>query len=168
MASIRQHDTIWNPNDTARLLEQDDPRISAHVTDLSERADAVANSSSAGELVRAMASRRLDEWEREKSLRPYLAYQARLRDEVSLLKGPESGGWTIWTCPNSLRDTESQINLQIETVDPTYESVSQPEIILGQLEPADHQVRGPVAEDDEVAESIAAAEQFDESAKPSP
>lgn len=168
VASIRQHDTVWNPNDTARLLEQDDPRISTHIAELSERAEAVANSSSAGELVRAMASRRLDEWEREKSLRPYLAYQARLRDEVPLLKGPESGGWTIWTCPNSLRDTESQINLQIETEDPTYESASQPEIILGQLEPADLQVRSPVAEDDEVDESIAAAQHFDESAKASP
>ena len=93
VASIRQNDTIWNPNDTARLLEQDDPRISTHVADISERAEAVANSPSAGELVRVMASQRLDEWEREKSRRPYLAYQARLRDEVSLLKGPESGGW---------------------------------------------------------------------------
>ena len=168
VASIRQHDMVWNPNDTARLLEQNDLRIATHIAELSERAEAVANSSSAGELVRAMASRRLDEWEREKSLRPYLAYQARLRDEVPLLKGPESGGWTIWTCPNSLRDTESQINLQIETEDPTYESASQPEIILGQVEPADLQVRSPVAEDDEVDESIAAAQHFDESAKASP
>ena len=42
-------------------LESDDPRISTHVADLSERAEAVANSPGAGELVRVMASQRLDE-----------------------------------------------------------------------------------------------------------
>ncbi len=168
VATIRHSDTMWNPNDTARCLEKDDPRINAHLAALSERAESVSKSSSAGELVRDMTEQRLDTWEKEKSLRPSLAYQARLKDEASLLQGPESGDWTMWTCPNSLRDTESQINLQIEIEDPTYESQSQPKFVLGQTEPDADNPRVSVAEDDDADELLAADLHFGESTKASP
>ncbi|MCY4256865.1 MAG: DISARM system helicase DrmA [bacterium] len=168
VAAIRHCDTVWNPNKTARFLEKDDPRIRAHLAALSERAEAVTANPTAGQLLKNMAQHRLDDWEREASLRPSLSYDARQRDDVALLKRPETGSWTVRTCPNSLRDTESQINLQIETVDPTYESKSQPEIILGQPKPDVDEPRVPMVEDDEVDESIDAAQHFDEFGKASP
>ena len=74
---------------------------------------------------------------------------------MALLWKPEAGDWDMWTCPNSLRDTEVQANLQIIEEDPTYESGSQPQITLG-LPPGDD--RPTVAGDEDVDEAIAADE----------
>ena len=60
-----------------------------------------------------MADKRLDAWDRETALRPDLSYAKRDADDVALLWKPEAGDWDMWTCPNSLRDTEVQANLQI-------------------------------------------------------
>ena len=98
-----------------------------------------------------MANQRLDAWEREAALRPELSYTVRTADDVALLAKPEAGEWSMWTCPNSLRDTEVQANLQIVEKDPTYESGSQPEIRLTQPDGDD---RPAIAGDEEVDEAL--------------
>jgi hypothetical protein len=153
VSAIRHGDSDWNANPGARLLNRPDSRIAAHVDALSERAASVTGDTNVGNLVRDMSVKRLDAWDREAALRPDLSYAKRTSNDVELLWKPEAGDWSMWTCPNSLRDTEVQSNLQIIDVDPTYESQSQPAVILGL--PAD--VSRPItAEDEDVEQAIEA------------
>lgn len=148
VSAVRHGDDDWNPNSGARSLSRPDPRVAAHVDAMAERAASVTGDTKVGDLVRAMAVKRLDAWDRETALRPDLSYAKRGADDVELLWKPEAGDWDIWTCPNSLRDTEVQANLQIIDVDPTYESGSQPSVMLGL--PGD--AGRPVTADDEDVE----------------
>ena len=155
VSAVRHGDDDWNPNPAARAFARPDPRIADHVAALAERAASVTGQVAVGGLVADMANKRLDAWDREKALRPDLSYAKRTADDVPLLWKPEAGEWGMWTCPNSLRDTEVQANLQIVEVDPTYESGSQPAITLGLPTPDD---RPSVAVDEDVDEAIAADE----------
>jgi hypothetical protein len=151
VSAIRHGDDDWNPNAGARAMDRPDPRIAAHVDAIAERAASVTGDTKVGNLARAMADKRLDAWDRETGLRPDLSYAKRSADDVELLWKPEAGDWDMWTCPNSLRDTEVQANLQIIVTDPTYESGSQPHVTLG----LPTQVPRPVtAEDEDVEEAI--------------
>lgn len=153
VSAVRHADEDWNPNPSARSLERSDQRIAAHVAALAGRAGSVTGRSSVGNLVTQMAHKRLDAWEREAARRPDLSYSTRTAEDVALLSKPEAGDWDMWTCPNSLRDTEVQANLQIFGDDPTYESGSQPAITLGLDQ--DHD-RPTVAGDEDVTEAIEA------------
>jgi hypothetical protein len=155
VSAIRHGDDEWNPNGSARSLARPDARIAAHVAALANRAQAVTGDTAVGTLVTEMSNKRLDAWDREAALRPDLSYAKRTADDVALLWKPEAGDWDMWTCPNSLRDTEVQANLQIIEADPTYESGSQPPVTLG-FPAADD--RPTVADDEDVAEAIEADE----------
>ena len=154
VSTIRHRGSDWNPNSSARCLGRSDQRIANHVAAIAERAGSVTGDPAVGELVTAMAEQRLDAWQREAALRPELSYAHRSADDVALLAKPEAGDWDLWTCPNSLRSTEGQVNLQIFATDPTYESRSQPPVTLG-VEP----LPGPATVDDEeIDEAIEAVE----------
>ena len=163
VAELRHGDEDWNPNDRARALEgcRRDPRIEAHVAGLAARAEAVGGTAAAGRLVRRMADWRLDAWEQEAVRRPNLSYQQRGPDDVAFLSKPEAGDWTEWTCPNSLRDTEVQVNLQIDEQDPTYEAGDQPAVVIGLPEPSG--LRAETAADEEIEEAIEADEALSQS-----
>jgi hypothetical protein len=151
VSTVRHGDHEWNPNPAARSFHRPDPRIAAHLAAIADRAASVTGDLAVGALAKEMAEKRLDAWDREKALRPDLSYARRSADDVALLAKPEAGEWGIWTCPNSLRDTEIQANLQIVEEDPTYESRSQPPIVLGL--PAAPE-RPTVADDEDVQEAI--------------
>ncbi|MDP9442105.1 MAG: DISARM system helicase DrmA [Actinomycetota bacterium] len=153
VSAVRHGDDDWNPNPTARSFARPDARITEHVTAIADRAASVTGDVAVGTLVKEMADKRLDAWDRETALRPDLSYARRTADDVALLVKPEAGEWSMWTCPNSLRDTEVQANLQIVEEDPTYESGSQPPIVLGL--PAASE-RPTVADDEDVEEAIEA------------
>lgn len=158
VAAVRHHDADWNPNQSARRLERSDERIAAHVHAVSERAAAVSGATGTGDLVRAMLDRRLDSWDRKTSLLPDLSYVQRASDDVPLLSRPEARDWTDWTCPNSLRDTEVQINLQIATEDPTYETGGRPDFRLGLPDPGEQRPSSETTADEDIAEAMGAAE----------
>ena len=151
VAAVRHSDHVWNANQTARNVPSSDPRIAAHVAGIAKRAGDVASDLRVAETAKNMANRRLDDWERTKGLRPDLSYALRGSDDVPLLRTPEAGDWGIWTCPNSLRDTEVQANLLIAEQDPVYESGGHPEIILGQA-PRDD--RTATAEDEDIGDAV--------------
>ncbi len=155
VSAVRHADHEWNPNSSARDLQRPDPRLADHVQAIADRAAAVTGDLTTALIASDMAKERLDAWEREIALRSQLSYAKRTANDVALLSKPEAGDWTEWTCPNSLRDTEVQSNLQIREKDPTYESGSQPAIVLGQ--PADH-ARVTTAEDEEADEAVQADE----------
>ena len=153
VSAIRHADRDWNPNPSARRLVRSDQRITAHVQAIAERAESVTGDAAAAALTTDMADRRLDAWHREARLRPQLSYAERTSDDVPLLCKPEAGDWDMWTCPNSLRDTEAQANLQIYDKDPVYESGLHPEIKLGL---PDEGERTPTADDEEIEEALEA------------
>ena len=155
VSAVRHGDHDWNPNPSARDLHRPDPRIAAHVDAIAKRAESVTSDRAAATLATNMADDRLDAWYRETALRPQLSYTERTSGDVALLSRPEAGDWDIWTCPNSLRDTEVQANLQIITEDPSYEAGAHPEIVLGQ--PAGTE-RAATADDEEVDEAVEADE----------
>lgn len=158
VGAIRQRDADWNPNDSARNLVRHDSRILDHLAAVAERAEAITRSADAGELARSMAERRLDDWDNERHLRPFLSYGPS-PNGVPFLERPEAGPWTERTCPHSLRDTEAQTNLQIAVFDPSYESRSQPRIRMGLPEPGSDEARRATAEDEDIEddEAVAAA-----------
>lgn len=153
VSAIRHGDHDWNPNASARNFKRPDQRIAEHVQAIAGRAEAVTGDVSSKTLVTQMANERLDAWDREIGLRLELSYSKRTANDVALLFKPESGKWRIWTCPNSLRDTEVQANLQIVEEDPTYESGGHPTITLGQSGDDD---RRATAEDEDVDEAFEA------------
>lgn len=155
VSAVRHADHDWNPNPSARHLHRPDARLAAHVEAIARRAGSVTSDQKSAALVANMANDRLDAWYRQTKLRPQLSYADRTKDDVALLYRPEAGDWDMWTCPNSLRDTEVQANLQIITEDPIYESGAHPEIILGQ--PAGTE-RTVIADDEEVDEAVEADE----------
>ena len=114
---IRQHDATWNAN-------RDAQRVDRHATEVAELVDAVVNraatvtgDTSAANLVRARLDRTLDRWaDRAAAKYQYLGYRA-ARDgrTVGLLTEPDTGPWTEWTCPTSLRNVEPGIRLLIRS-----------------------------------------------------
>jgi hypothetical protein len=48
-----------------------------------------------------------------------LAYARGTGSEINLLKSPESGPWTVFTAPNSLREVEVGSNLLLREDDPS-------------------------------------------------
>lgn len=110
----------WNSNSSARRVDRHDPEMAALVDAIVTRAEEVTGDVLVGAAVRAELDRRLDDWEVEKiNAGPYLAYDKKSGDDVALLHKPEAGEWGQWTCPNSLRDTEENVNLLIDDHDPT-------------------------------------------------
>ncbi|MDE0268955.1 MAG: DISARM system helicase DrmA [Acidimicrobiaceae bacterium] len=175
VSAVRHSDQNWNPNWSARKINRPDQRIAAHVQAIAERAQGVTGNIFTAELVTDMANKRLDAWDREAVLRPELSYAERTAEDVALLDKPEAGDWNMWTCPNSLRDTEVQVNLQIFEEDQTYESNTHPEIIINQPDdtPSSTGRRGPVAadtrpvtvDDEDIDEAIEVAEAEDQVVK---
>ena len=165
VSAVRHGDEDWNSNPSARSLDRPNQKIAAHVSALAERAESVTGKSAVGKLVTDMADQRLDAWDREAAVRPDLSYAKRTANDVALLWKPEAGDWDMWTCPNSLRDTEVQANLQIIEEDPTYESGSQPSITLGLVQGQD---RPMVASDEDITEAIESDEAEDRAARDEP
>ena len=162
VSAVRHGHQDWNPNPSARKLHRPDVRIAAHVDAIAQRAGSVTGDQKAAALAADMANDRLDAWHRQTALRPQLSYAERTSDDVALLCRPEAGDWEIWTCPNSLRDTEVQANLQIITEDPGYESGAHPDIVLGQ--PARTQ-RTATADDEDIDEAVEADDAETEAAR---
>lgn len=151
VSAIRHGDDKWNPNASARDFDRPNPRLTEHIDALAKRAGLVTGDTAVSERVVSMANKRLDAWDRETGLRPDLSYAQRTADDVALLEKPEAGDWIMWTCPNSLRDTEVQANLQIVETDPTYESGGQPAFVLG-LPNRDE--RPTVTDDEDIGEAL--------------
>jgi hypothetical protein len=153
VSALRHGDRALNPNPAARHFDRPAPDVADHVRAIAARAAAVTGNTAVGVLVTDMANRRLDAWDREAALRPDLSYAQRGPDDVALLWKPEAGDWDLWTCPNSLRDTEIQANLQIFELDPTYEAGSQPAVLRAASRGDE---RPETADDEEVGEAIEA------------
>ncbi|MFF3855264.1 DISARM system helicase DrmA [Micromonospora sp. NPDC002575] len=112
---IRQHDATWNANRDAERLDRHAKKVADLVDSVVERAATVTGDKDAARHVRARLDRTLDRWADLASAKyQHLGYQAE-RDgrTVGLLAEPDTGPWSEWTCPTSLRNVEPGIRLLI-------------------------------------------------------
>ncbi|MDX5457482.1 DISARM system helicase DrmA [Micromonospora tulbaghiae] len=112
---VRQHDATWNANRDAERVDRHAPEVSELVAAVVDRAAVVTGDPSVAKLVRARLDRSLDRWaERAATMYQQLGYRGVADGRtVGLLTEPDTGQWTEWTCPTSLRNVEPGIRLLI-------------------------------------------------------
>ncbi len=115
VALVRLADDEYNENSRAEALDRNHALVKDAVESIVRRAEEVEGSKEAGEEVRRMLERRIDEW---RARADGLAGGARLgykkkKDDVTkgLLRSAGLGEWDNFTCLNSLRDVEPTVGL---------------------------------------------------------
>jgi hypothetical protein len=113
---IREAGFAYNENKDARQLDRNHPLVKAALDAILNREGHVGDPHARAD-VRAMLQRRLDEWlnliiRREGSQLGYVSE----RDGVTkgFLERPSLDPWSIWTCPNSLREVEPAAGLILD------------------------------------------------------
>ena len=115
MVSEARHSRAeWNPKPAAQIVPVLQPDFDRIVASLRTRAQLVANNAAAEAVDELLADRR-DKWSKQQSAPGVtLAYARGKGSEINLLKSPESGPWTVFTVPNSLREVEVGSNLLMQ------------------------------------------------------
>jgi hypothetical protein len=119
VAEARHTNAEWNPKAAAQTVPVNQPPFDRIATALHRRADLVANPAAAAEVDQLVATRR-DKWSKQQKAPGVTLTYARGRgDAIDLLQSPESGPWTEFTVPNSLREVEVGSNLLLREDDPS-------------------------------------------------
>jgi hypothetical protein len=120
VAMLRQRTASTNPNGAAQTLALDSADVAAVRAAILTRAD---NLQGNGTDVAKAVQARLDEWAVQQHVPARVLGYISEKDgsTVGLLQQPNGLAWDIWTCPNSLRETEPSINLLLEPADPSLE-----------------------------------------------
>lgn len=119
VALVRLRSTKYNANETAVMVDRNDPIVQAAMKAIVDRAAHVEESNDVGDHVRASLERRLDEWLAEATPQvggAKLVYKSEPRGGITrgLLEQAGGGRWEPFTCLNSLRDVEPAVNLILE------------------------------------------------------
>lgn len=117
---IRHRVPDWNANETAQDVDVDAAVIQDIVELLRERAEQVTSDPEVAALVEEEVQDRLRTWSTRVARQQtgVLGYKERNDGATAgLLRQPTSDGWTLFTCPNSLREVEPGINLLFDDVD---------------------------------------------------
>jgi hypothetical protein len=124
VALLRQHyDPVesWNANTGANEVQTTgNPIVTDTVERLALRAADVTGKPATADLVRNMLHQRLDDWARLQTKAAGGGATLGYRDKATvtaLLETPTLGDWPLWAVPNSLRETEPNVNLIIDAVD---------------------------------------------------
>ncbi len=145
--------TGWNPDGGAQTVDIHDPAVARIVDAIAARAADVAADDAVGVEVRQQLQARLDAWAARQHVAAQtgakLAYKGMDGSSTELLAQPSPGGWDEWTAPNSLRETEPNINLIVDLRDNS--ALSGPAFVLGGGTPPVG--TSATAEDDEDSDS---------------
>ena len=99
-------------------IRADHALVTRAVDAIAARAETVVGRALAEEL-RGYLRRRLDDWTREVRRKPTLTYRDTRNFGLPLLKKPDEGPWSEFTCPNSLREVEPSACVLLELEEPT-------------------------------------------------
>ncbi len=110
----------FNPNEAAASVDRHHDFVKRAVQAISARAERVLASKAIGAEVKKHLEYRLDLWlkeiENRRTAGSTLAYQARKPGTAkALLRKPDIGPWTPFTCLNSLREVEPNVSLVLDT-----------------------------------------------------
>lgn len=127
VALMRLSEERLNANDRAGTLQDDDPLVSQVFDKLGDRARNATNDSLSGERVLGMLRSRGEEWLRRvhNQTEHSLTYQPDGGATVPLLEHAVTGNWEMFTCLDSLRDVEGEVDLILDSR-PTGLRVEQP------------------------------------------
>jgi hypothetical protein len=144
----------WNPKSAAQDVPVNKPDFDSIVTSLHHRAQLIAKQAAANEVDKLLATRR-DKWSKQQKAPGVTLVYARGRGgAIDLLQSPESGPWTDFTVPNSLREVEVGSNLLLREDDPS----DDPTADYWDLAAGDEQAAGPLIQAAEDADPIDDAE----------
>lgn len=108
----------YNANDKAEAFDPSDPMIGRALDAICDRASLVTANDDVGSDVRQRTLARIDEWAKAARNRvggAALGYrQGKDGLTVGLLKSAGTGRWQRFTCLNSLRDVEPEVNLVLD------------------------------------------------------
>lgn len=128
--ALRHLDLKYSPDVGMDVIHAEDPQVQVLVDMFAQRAEAVVGRPDAGNEARALLAKRLDAMRARRAHaggQTQLAYRGGKQGLQGMLRDPNaSGGWDDWTVPNSLRETEPEINLQLRPFDPSISDTSIP------------------------------------------
>jgi hypothetical protein len=130
LGTIRHLDPAYNPDTGLNAVVAGDSVVEGMLAQFTERAADITGRDEDRSLVEALIRKRLQQLDTRRAAaggQSQLAYQGGKQGRVGILHDPESGtGWHDWTVPNSLRETEPEITLQLLPFDPTVENPGTP------------------------------------------
>ena len=119
VSEARHTRAAWNPKAAAQDVPVNKPDFEPIVTSLHLRAQLIAKQAAANEVDHLLATRR-DKWSKQQRAPGVTLVYARGRGgAIDLLQSAESGPWTDFTVPNSLREVEVGSNLLLREDDPS-------------------------------------------------
>ena len=111
----------WNPESGAQVVTPNAVDIVWMVDAIADRAELVTGEHAVRSEIEAGLRMRLDSWVKRQTGAARegatLGYRGKGGAAQALLRQPVPGGWDEWSCPNSLRETEANINLLIDLWD---------------------------------------------------
>ena len=115
---LRLWEQRLNPNQAAGELTDQEPLLAQAFDRLTQRAQNATHSPPVADHLRQELHRRRDDWLNRvhHATDHHLGYQTD-GGVVALLQQPKVGGWSLFTCLNSLRDVEDSIPLLLDTND---------------------------------------------------
>ncbi len=123
LGALRHLHPTFNPDTGLNAVAAGDSEVERLMAVFAERAATVTGRADMHSEVENLLRKRLLELDNRRdgaSGQTLLAYRGGKDGTVRVLRDPESGrGWDMWTVPNSLRETEPEINLQVIPYDPT-------------------------------------------------
>jgi len=118
VSDARHTRPAWNPRGAAQFVPVNQSDFDPIADALAARAELI--SKPAADVVKAMVATRRDKWSKQQQAPGVtLAYARGRGDAINLLQTPESGPWTEFTAPNSLREVEVGSNLLLREDDPS-------------------------------------------------
>ena len=106
----------WNPQEGAQRIDRHSAEVAAVVAGIVARAASVTGDQRVAVAVQAALKNRLDQLHNKQiQFNPHLSYATKgAPNTAPLLRKPEEEDWGDWTCPLSLRNTEPNVQLQID------------------------------------------------------
>jgi hypothetical protein len=111
----------WNPDPGAQHVPAEASSVEALTRRILQRAEYVEADPAIASRIEEAVRTRLGLWTQRQDaaarVGATLAYRGRGGAAEPLLHTPTPGGWTEWSTPNSLRETEASVNLLVDTYD---------------------------------------------------
>jgi len=119
VAEARHSRADWNPKSAAQIVPVNQTAFDPIAAALRDRANLIGLGQAANEVDLLVGSRR-DKWSQQQHAPGVTLTYARGRgDAIDLLQSPESGPWSEFTAPHSLREVEIGSNLLLRDYDPS-------------------------------------------------
>ncbi len=126
MGALRNLGPEFNSETGLDRVDITNPAVQVLMDGFAHRAAAVTSDQATDTEVRSLLEKRLKELVKQRALSEgteTLTYRSKGDGQRRVLRQPDSSsGWGMWTAPNSLRETEPDINLVLQSDDPSLES----------------------------------------------